>query len=127
MIAARANGLTLFFVMYKQEASIPARPMAIDMILSYFQDSICEDEWANTEELVAMFVGQKPKMIERLRLAREEQKHWHDNSTDLLDFQLVPSIIVMRKQNCQGKLPQPAEGMFEFVHYGNREKTIVVL
>ena len=72
IIAASAHSLIPFFVVYKQEAMIPAMPMTIDMILLYSWDSICEDEWVYTEKLVAMFVGQKPKVIERLRWAREE-------------------------------------------------------
>ena len=57
MIAGRAHGLMPFFVVYKQEALIPARPMAVDMILRHSWDSICKDERAYTEELVAMFAG----------------------------------------------------------------------
>ena len=30
--------------MYKQEALIPARPMAVDMIFPHSWDSICKDE-----------------------------------------------------------------------------------
>ena len=64
MIAARAYGLTSFVVVYKQEALIPARPMAVDVILLHSWDSICEDERAYTEELVAKSAGQKPKVAE---------------------------------------------------------------
>ena len=58
--------------MYKQETLIPARPVAVDMIRPHSWDSICEDEGAYTEELVAMFVGQKLKVAERLSWAGEE-------------------------------------------------------
>ena len=74
-----------------------------------------------------MFEGQKPKVAERLRRAGEKLKHWYDNSTDLLDFELLPGTMVMRKQQCQGKLLSLAEGSFEFIQYGNCEKTTAVL
>ena len=35
MIEARVHGLTQFFVVYKQETLIPARPMAVDMIFPH--------------------------------------------------------------------------------------------
>ena len=57
MIAAMAHSLTPFFMVYKQEALIPAKPMAIDVITHQYWDCICKDKWAYTEELVAMFAG----------------------------------------------------------------------
>ena len=71
------------------------------------------------EKLVVMFVSQKPNVVERLRQAGEECKSWHNNSIDLLDFELVPGTMAMRKQQRQGKLLPPSKGLFEFVHYGN--------
>ena len=61
MIAARVHGLTQFFVVYKQETLIPARPMAVDMIFPHAWDYFCLDERVYTEELVMIFAGQKPK------------------------------------------------------------------
>ena len=72
MIAARVHSLTLLFVVYKQETLIPARTMAVDMILPHSWDTIFEDEQVYTEELVAMFAVQKPKVAKRLRRAGEE-------------------------------------------------------
>ena len=66
MIAARAQSLTPFFIVYKQEALLPATTMAVDMIFTHSWDSIYKEEWFFTEELVAMLRGQKPKIAERL-------------------------------------------------------------
>ena len=54
MIIDRAHGLTLFFMVYKQEALIPAKPIAVDIILPHSWDYICEAKQAFTEELVTM-------------------------------------------------------------------------
>ena len=72
MVATKAHGLTPFFMVYKQEALIPARPMAVDMIFPHFWDFICEDEWAYTKELVTIFAAQKLKVAERLKRPGDE-------------------------------------------------------
>ena len=59
MIAAKAHSLTPFFMVYKQEASIPARPMAVDIIFPHSWESICKVELVHMKELVTMFSGQK--------------------------------------------------------------------
>ena len=46
--------------------------MAVDIILAHSWDSICNNKWVYIEELVAVFIDQKPKVAERVRLAREE-------------------------------------------------------
>ena len=72
IIAARAHGLTPFFVVYMKGTLILARLVAVDMIFSHSWDSICEDEQKYMEELITMFVGQKPKVAEKLRQAGEK-------------------------------------------------------
>ena len=72
MIAAKVHSLTPFFVVYKQEALILARSMAVDMIFFYSWDYFCLDERVYTEELVMMFAGQKPKVAKMLKRAGEK-------------------------------------------------------
>ena len=95
------------------------------MPLTY--DSLLDDERSFVEERCAMFSKLRGLISARLTAAGARQKRAHDQRMDLLDIDLQPGQLVVRKQRRIGKLLPPIEGPYIFEGYGNADETTVLL